>query len=122
MKGNLKNNNYSKLKENITSYGFPLITGIILTLSEIFGKGYLRKILIGGLATLFVCAFLYLAVRFLEGREERWIKNNENYEILKRKTERNEIELKYLKQEISTNKKINKIEKYIGYILGRLKK
>jgi len=94
----------------------------MLGLVEIFGKDYLSKILLIGLGFVLLLVLLFFAFKFLEKREIRWenmVKNNEN---ITSKINLMEKEINHLKEVTEFNKKINKLEKSLGYILGSLRK
>ncbi len=115
-------NNYSKLKEKVATVGIPIVTGGILSLLEIFGKSYLKPILMFGIGVILLFTILYFSFKFLEKREERWQEHEKKYDGLKDKIEGIEKEINHLKIFVKTNEKINKLEKSLGYILGSLRK
>jgi len=118
----LENNSFTKTKERIITFAIPTITAVMLGLVEIFGKDYLSKILLIGLGFVLLLVLLFFAFKFLEKREIRWenmVKNNEN---ITSKINLMEKEINHLKEVTEFNKKINKLEKSLGYILGSLRK
>ena len=113
---------YSKTKELIITLVIPLVTGIVLGFLEVYGEEYLTPILLVGIGTIMLFALLYFAIRFLEGREKRWIGNKKTHELLKERVTKLEETIKEIKQAQTTNEKLNILDKRISYIEGRIKK
>ena len=105
--------------DKLITFIIPLFILIILGISQIYGKEYLKPVIILGGGVFVVVLMIFSFVYFLQKREERWVKNGDVHEKMSKKLDLLEKEVSQLKMDFNYCEKFNKLENEINYLRGK---
>jgi len=106
-------------REKIITVIIPLVTGIFLTLLEIFGKDYLMRIVLITSSVVIFLSMIYLAIDFLSDRELRWKNNKNAHNELYNQLDELGGKVQLILHNQQFNQRFNKLENRISYLEGR---